>query len=441
MNPDIREESEPVLAELLDPQAVSVSNAGEIFRNQPNATAHPVNREGRIAAIDVLRGFALLGILLLNIQCFAMPSIAYLNPTAYGDLEKANYWVWWCTHVLGDQKFMSIFSMLFGAGVVLMTRSGQARTGHSAAIHYRRMFWLILFGFLHAHLLWDGDILFSYGICGLLLWPLRNLSAKVLIPVGLVLIAFGSLPILALGLSMPLWPEDALAELNHEWQPSDESIQQILDAFRGSWLDQAPYRSMEAIVFQTVILAFWTFWRAGGLMIVGMGLFQLDFFHARWPSSRYLLLVMLTLPIGVSLSAYGVHWNEQRDWATQTSYLLGSLWNYWGSLLTAIAFASLVILICKSRLIRLLFPLASVGQMALSNYLMQTVICTSIFYGHGLGWFGYLERAEQLLIVIGVWLTQLIVSPIWLNYFRFGPAEWLWRSLTYWKPQPMLSNG
>lgn len=441
MNPDRREESEPILAELIEAQALSVANAQEIVRVQTDAAAGPVGRGERIAAIDVLRGFALLGILLLNIQCFAMPSIAYVNPTAYGNLEGANYWVWWCTHVLGDQKFMSIFSMLFGAGVVLMTRSGQARTGHSAAIHYRRMFWLILFGFLHAHLLWDGDILFSYGICGLLLWPLRNFSARILIPVGLVLIAFGSLPILALGLSMPLWPADAIAELSSEWQPSEESIQQILDAFRGSWLDQAPHRSMEAIVFQTVILAFWTLWRTGGLMIVGMGLFQLKFFHARWPSRRYLLLLMLTLPIGVSLSAYGVHWNQQREWAAESSYLLGSLWNYWGSLLTALALASLLMLVCKSKLIWLLFPLARVGQMALSNYLMQTVICTTIFYGHGLGWFGYLERVEQLWVVIGVWVTQLFVSPIWLHYFRFGPAEWLWRSLTYWKRQPILSKG
>ncbi len=120
----------------------------------------PVGEGDRIESIDVLRGFALLGILLLNIQAFAMPGAAYVNPTAYGDLTGPNYWAWWFTHVFGEQKFMTIFSMLFGAGILVMTSRAEARTGRSAVLHYRRMGWLILFGVLHAHLLWYGDILY-----------------------------------------------------------------------------------------------------------------------------------------------------------------------------------------------------------------------------------------------------------------------------------------
>jgi len=399
--------------------------------------AEPISKSERIVAIDVLRGFALLGILLLNIQSFSMPSITYLNPTAFGELQGLDYAIWWATHVLGDQKFMSIFSMLFGVGIVLMARSGESRTGRSAAVHYRRMLWLILIGFLHAHLFWYGDILFSYGICGLVLWPLRNWSAKVLIPLGVALITVGAIPNLLLGLTIPFWPDEVISEIAKEWQPNPQQIQAELDAYRGSRLEQAPYRSLGAAMFQTVGLAMWVFWRATGLMLVGMGLFQWGYFQAKWPNGRYWLLVLLGLPAGIGLSAYGVYWNEVRGWSVEHSFFLGGLWNYWGSLFSSIGLASLVMLVCKTRIAAGLYPLAAVGQTALSNYFLHTVVCTTICYGHGLGYFGYLDRAEQLLVVVGIWIVQIGIATIWLRFYKFGPAEWLWRSLTYWKRQPM----
>lgn len=399
--------------------------------------AEPVAVQQRIQAIDVLRGFAVLGILLLNIQSFSMPAATYINPTAYGSLAGADYAIWWSTHVLAEQKFMSIFSMLFGAGVVLMTRSCEVRTGGSAVVHYSRMLWLILFGLLHAHLLWYGDILFSYGMCGLLLWPLRNWSAKVLIPLGLALIFAGFIPSILLGLSLPYWPELYLAELQNEWRPGAEVIQEELDAYRGSWLDQVPARSIDAIVMQTFGFLFVVFWRAGGLMLIGMGLYKLGFFAAKWSMLTYGLIALVGLSVGISLSAYGVHWNNVRNWSAESSVFFGSQWNYWGSLPTAIGLASLVLMICKTPISRWLSPLSAVGRMALSNYLLHTLLCTTIFYGHGLGYYGFLSRTEQLMVVFGIWALQLIVSPIWLRTFRFGPVEWLWRSLTYWQRQPM----
>ena len=126
----------------------------------PAALAVP--EADRIQSIDVLRGFALLGILVMNIQSFSMIEAAYGNPTAYGSLEGANYWVWLLSHVMADQKFMTIFSMLFGAGIVLMTSRQEETSGRSAAVHYRRMGVLAIFGMLHAYLFWYGDILFGY---------------------------------------------------------------------------------------------------------------------------------------------------------------------------------------------------------------------------------------------------------------------------------------
>ena len=137
----------------------------------------PVDAPERIAPLDTLRGFALLGILVMNIQSFSMISAAYNNPTAYGDLSGANWWVWLLGHLLADQKMYGIFSMLFGAGILLMTSRAEER-GSSLGLHYRRMMWLILFGLLHAHLLWPGDILYTYGMCGLLVYLFRRRDRK-----------------------------------------------------------------------------------------------------------------------------------------------------------------------------------------------------------------------------------------------------------------------
>ena len=148
----------------------------------------PVAETTRIDAIDVLRGVALLGILLMNVQSFAMPQAAYFNPTAYGDLEGADLYVWVAGRMLADQKFMTIFSMLFGAGIVLMAGRAEAR-GDARRVHYRRMGWLLVIGLLHAHLLWPGDVLFLYAVCGMLVYPLRWQPPGRLLALGAGLLA------------------------------------------------------------------------------------------------------------------------------------------------------------------------------------------------------------------------------------------------------------
>ena len=143
-------------------------------------TLQPVQQKERIASLDVLRGFALLGILLVNVGAFSMPSAAYFNPSAYGSLEGIDGFVWRAVHLLADFKFMAIFSMLFGAGIVLMWQHAEVQSEGSAGIHYRRMFWLIVFGLLHAHLLVYGDILYWYGVTGLFVFLFRKRSPTTL---------------------------------------------------------------------------------------------------------------------------------------------------------------------------------------------------------------------------------------------------------------------
>ena len=391
----------------------------------------PIAETTRIDAIDVLRGVALLGILLMNVQSFAMPQAAYFNPTAYGDLEGANLYVWVAGRMLADQKFMTIFSMLFGAGIVLMAGRAEAR-GDARRVHYRRMGWLLVIGLLHAHLLWPGDILFLYAVCGMLVYPLRRQPPGRLLALGAGLLAVGSAYSVASGVSFPHWPEDERAAFTADmWQPSAAAIGAELAAWRGGWLDQQPARSAAAFEFETSILAAWGIWRAGGLMLIGMALFRYGVFGAQRSSRFYAALIAVAVAVGLPLQAYGIALDFARGWPVW-SFFVGAQLIYWPSIAVSLGYVGVVMLVCRREALHCLTrPLAAVGRTALTNYLLQTILCTTIFYGHGLGWFGSVDRAGQVGVVAAVWAVQLVASPLWLRRFRFGPAEWAWRWLTY----------
>jgi uncharacterized protein len=398
----------------------------------------PTTQSERILSVDVLRGFAVLGILVMNIQSFSMPEAAYFNPTAYGDLTGLNYVVWLLSHLFTDMKFMALFSMLFGAGMVLMADRMEASGRTLARIHYRRTLILLGFGMAHAWFLWTGDILFIYAMCGFLVYLFRKRQPKTLILLGLTSLAMATILSLASQFSMPLWTEESLANFTEMWAPTQEQITAQLTAYRGGWSAQNEFRFMSALQMETVAFLAFLSWRAGGLMLVGMGLYKLGVFSAELGTRTYVKMVLAGLLVGLPLVATGVWYQTSTGWALETGFFGGPQFNYWGSLLVALGWVGAVMLFCQGwsggRLHR---SLAATGQMALTNYLMQTIICTTIFYGHGLGLFGSVERTGQILIVFSIWAVELLWSPWWLARFRFGPFEWLWRSLTYMRLQPL----
>lgn len=392
----------------------------------------------RIISLDILRGVAVLGILIMNIQSFSMPSAAYINPTAFGDLTGLNKWVWILSHLLASQKFMSIFSMLFGAGVLIFTENAMTKGKNCAALHYRRMAWLMVFGLLHGYFLWYGDILFTYSLCGMLLFVFRKLPARKLIWMGL---GFFLVPVLLdflFAFSMPFWPEEAVTSTMQSWKMDEDTLYHYLAAYRGNWMDQMELRVPGYLFMQTGMFFMQTFWRVMSMMLLGMALFKLKVLSAELSRQAYLRLSLAGLLLGFFLSGTGVVLNFRMDWSMEFSMFLGKHFNYVGSVGTALGYVGLIMLIAKtSSFLGFKNTFSAVGRMAFSNYILMTLICTFLFYGHGLGWFGSVERKFQVLVVAGIWILIMLISPLWLKNFRFGPLEGLWRSLTYGRWQAL----
>ena len=396
----------------------------------------PTAVQERIASLDVLRGFALLGILVMNIQTFAMPVSAYSNPTAYGDLQGINLWVWRLGYLFFDLKFMSLFSMLFGAGVLLFIDRAKARGASAGKLHYRRSGWLVLFGLLHAHLLWYGDILYSYGLCAMLVFLFRNRSARALVIWALLFLSVSWGFTLFTSFSWDYIPEPDRVQMAQDWKPEQSVIDAEIADYNGGFARWFPRNSAMALMLETFVFFIVFVWRVTGMMLLGMALYRWGVLSGERDGSFYRRLMIVGSVIGLALIIIGMVKNQQAGYTVEYGMFNGTTWNYWGSVALALAYVGLVVgAVRNGAWPALQRRLAAVGRIAFSNYILQTVIGIAIF--RGLGIFGDVERWQQLAIVIAIWLLQLWLSPMWLARYRFGPLEWLWRSLTYWKMQPM----
>ncbi len=427
----------------------------------PPPAIEPVTAGERVGSVDVLRGVAVLGILAMNIYSFALPASAYTDPTSYGGFTGFNLATWIFTHLFFEQKFMTIFSMLFGGGLVLMGMRADARRRRFLGVYYRRVLWLVFFGLLHAYLLWVGDILYHYGVCGLLLYPFRRKSPKTLLMIGFAGVLLAALLSFGMGLFIGVMRDTAVeaealvmegeplsdfqeamqeawAGMTAQLAPTAEEIDAQLAIYRGGYPGILRDRIPQAFMMQTLLLLLSALWQVTGLMLLGMGLMKLGVFAAQRSTRFYTRCVALGYGIGLPIVAVGTVDLYRTDFDFVHAFKIGFQFNHFGSVLVALGHIGVVMLACKSDAFpRARVRLAAIGRMAFTNYLMQSVICTTIFYGYGFGLFGHVARFPLMGFVAAIWVLQLFASPIWLRHFRFGPAEWLWRSLTYWRRQPM----
>lgn len=435
-----------------------------MIEQQASATdVAPVRKADRIEALDILRGIAVLGILMMNITAFGLLFHAYGNPMAGGGADGPNLIAYKVIQVGFEGTMRGIFSLLFGASIVLLTdRMEKGGAGlMTAEIHFRRMLWMMVFGIIHwALLLWTGEILFAYSLCGLVLFAVRKLPARVQIAAALLLLA-GAAAIQTHQYREAVTQQAAAAtaesakaagrELTAEqsgaieaWQkqvghivPTAEEAGMIRDIHRGSWWDAVQKQWPLSYAFQWKGAPFWLLFDMIPFMLLGMGLLKLGILGGGAPMRSYALMLLVGYGIGIPLGMYELHLVLAAKFDTlafaeaDRTYELSRLAMVVGHL-------GLLLLFIRSGLIGpLQRALAATGQMALSNYLMQTIICTALFYGFGFGLFEAFQRYQLYGVVAAIWAAELIWSPIWLRHFRFGPFEWLWRSLTYWKLQPM----
>jgi uncharacterized protein len=428
----------------------------------------PVAANERIAAVDVLRGFALLGILAMNIVAFAWPDAAYENPMRGGGFSGLDRIIWVFNYLFFEMKMMTLFSMLFGAGLVLMGERSDQRGASLRGVYYRRCLWLLVIGLLHSYLIWSGDILVMYAECGLIIYLFRRWRPRTLIPVGIAFLCV--LVPIVLGVAAgfdfledtakkaeaaekagkqptrfqawiyhDVWKAKILPEIDPDAPRKKEELEKSIRLHRGGYAGIVKDRAKELIRGQTLGFIFAGFWLAGGRMLIGMGLMKLDVFSGRRSRRFYIGLALLGYGIGLPLVAYGAYELIRTDFGLRFQLHGGVFLNYFGSVLVALGHVGALMLIYKAgRMKWLTSRLAAVGRMALSNYLTHSIVCTTLFYGYGFGAFGHINRTGLAGIVLVIWIVQLLGSPIWLERFRFGPAEWLWRSLTYWKLQPIV---
>jgi uncharacterized protein len=426
--------------------------------------AAPVRRDERIESLDVMRGVALLGILLMNIIAFGMPMATYYNPSVMGVDNPANLWSYIINWLFFEGTMRAIFSMLFGAGMVLMTTRAEERGAgiEAADIYYRRIMWLILFGVIDAYLLlWAGDILYLYGIAGLFLFVFRHTAPRTLFAIGLAMLVFMGIKqvnynselthlrevmtevqaVQAAGGTLTDEQQAAVAHmeaLKAEYEPDPAQIQQDIAIRRSDWLTQVEYLAPINVMFQSKFTYLLAIWDVLMMMFFGMALIKWKVFDATRSWGFYGAMVVLGYGIGLPVNWYEIRMAIDSNFALEWTGMEFVSTYQIGRAGTAAGHIGLVMLICKSGLFRFLTaPLAAVGRMALTNYLSHSIICLFLFTGVGLSWYGALERYQLYYVVAGIWAFQLVLSPIWLNYFRFGPMEWLWRSLTYGRVQPM----
>ncbi len=396
------------------------------------ADARPQAPGQRIQVLDVLRGVALLGILIINMMSFATSDVVYFNPTAYGSFTGVERLIWMLSHVLADQKFMTIFSALYGAGILLLTTRLEQRGQLARPLFLQRSLWLLLFGLLHLFLLWDGDILVVYALAGMAAYGLRRRAPVTLLGLGLLLLSVHMVLMLFFGVLLSQAPVADRNEFTAFFDPDSGELAADIGIYQGTWGEQVRHRWQQTADTLST-LAFWGIWRAGGLMLIGMAAWKWGVLTAERSDRFYRWLTVVALGVGWPVVIGGLWAKMNQDWDVFHVLLgTGYLYNYWGSLLVSAGYTGVVMLMAR----KAWWPgirrrLAALGRMAFTHYILHTLICTFLFYGFGLGLYGQVNGVGQMGIILAIWVFQLGLSPWWLARFRYGPLEWLWRSLTY----------
>jgi len=430
-----------------------------------NIKAGPVAQTDRIVILDSLRGIAILGILLMNIPGFSM-AINGHDPSVLNEFGSVNFKIWYGVDwaLAGTQR--ALFSMLFGAGIILFINGKEKRTSGMLPADYffRRQLWLMVFSFFDVFiLLWFGDILLDYACLGMVMFAFRNLPAKrLLVGAGLCFLFMLTRENADLYRDKQMIYKGELAAAvdttKFKLSVFQKDELQAMLAFKERNNHENKVRRMERAILKTtgsyeelyafrtnlytdslVRYLFFGVWDVLTFMFLGMAFLKMGVLTGQAPSNVYWWMCIVGLGAGLTLSFFQLRpmIDVRFNWFEYTKRIPFELHEF-SRTLRSVGFLGFIMLMYKSGWLKWLFALMRpVGQMAFTNYLGQSLLCGIFFYGIGFGMFGKLQRYETYYVVLAVWAIEIAWSHVWLRYFRFGPLEWLWRSLTYWRLQPM----
>ena len=370
----------------------------------------------RNVTLDFVRGVAILGILLLNISAFGLPKAAYLNPAWSGSASLSDAWTWALLDLLAQVKFLTLFALLFGAGLQLLLPRGKRWI-------QSRLTLLALLGFIHGLFFWDGDILLAYALVGLVSWRMVREAhhVKSLCNTGVVLYLTGIAVLVLLGLISG-------TAANRSWAPDAANLQyeQYWKLHGGM---EAVSNRADMLSDNLLALGAQYGWQLAGMMLMGAALMRSGWLKGQFSLRHYRRTGALLVAAGMAVNLPAIFAQWYLAWDYRWCAFLLQAPRELSAPLQAIGYAALAWgywpQLCRFRLVG---AIACVGRMALTNYLLQTLICTTLFYHLGL--FMRFDRLQLLAFVPPIWAVNLLVSSLWLRRFRQGPVEWLWRQLT-----------
>jgi uncharacterized protein len=402
----------------------------------------------RIATLDILRGVAVMGILAMNIVAFAMPMQAYFNPLAYGDGGIEDLATWFVNFVFVDGKMRGFFSFLFGASMLLVVERARAAGGSGASIHYRRMFWLLLFGLAHLYLIWWGDILSHYALIGMIAFLFCKLSVRALVrwAIALLVVGFAFFAsgaayffVVQAAAAAPGASAEAVAafqSMSHEFAPlAGPALGQDLALFRGDYAGIVAHR-VGAMLFAPLRQLPFFGPETLAYMLLGMAGLKSGFLTGAGPLARYRRTAAITLAIAIPAYALLAIANLATGFRFPELFAFSMAATVPFRPLMVVGYAAIVILLTRGGG-ALVGRIAAAGRAAFTNYLGTSIVMTTLFYGYGLGLYGHVGRLELYLFVLGMWVLMLLWSKPWLERYRYGPFEWLWRSLARGRIEPM----
>ncbi|CAI8732016.1 DUF418 domain-containing protein YeiB [Kosakonia quasisacchari] len=371
----------------------------------------------RNVTLDFIRGIAILGILLLNITAFGLPKAAYLNPAWYGDITVSDAWTWALLDLFAQVKFLSLFALLFGAGLQMLLPRGKRWI-------QSRLTLLVLLGFIHALFFWDGDILLAYGLVGLIAWRMVRdaQNVKTMFNTGVVLYLIGIAVLLLLG-------GISGAQPNRSWLPDAANVQYETWWRVSGGIGEAISNRADMLSNALLSLGAQYGWQLAGMMLIGAALMRSGWLKGQFSLRHYRRTGGLLIGLGLLINIPAIIAQWQLGWSYRWCAFFLQAPRELGAPLQAVGYAALAWgfwpQICGFKLVN---AIACVGRMALTNYLLQTLICITLFNRFGL--FMQFDRLQLLAFVPAVWAVNILFSLFWLRRFRQGPMEWLWRQLT-----------